>query len=266
MAINTTKLGQIEYLTAEGISASHCFTTRLGGVSKGNLESLNISFHRGDAEENVVQNYKLLAAALGFEPQNLVSTHQTHSDIVRTVTKADHLGFDHHLYPECDSLITKDPGTALVIFTADCTPILLWDEKSGAVGAAHAGWRGTAQNIAGKAVERMCAEFGCDPANIRAAIGPNIGPCCFQTDEEVPAALLKTYGSEVNVLIRRQGDKFYPDLKKINALALHKAGVVHIDISDDCTMCQPDRFWSHRVHGPARGSQGAIIVCREEKV
>jgi YfiH family protein len=263
MAIITKKIGQLEILTADGIGAAHGFTTRLGGVSTGSLGSLNISFHRGDREENVVKNYEILAAALGCQPKNMVLSHQIHSDIVRTVTKADHLGFDHHRYPECDALITNDPGTALVVFTADCTPILLWDEKTGAVGAVHAGWRGTAQNIAGKTVEAMCRRFGCEAHNIHAAIGPNIGQCCFETDGEVPQALSAAFGEQAAAFIRQTGEKFYPDLKKINALALQQAGVHQIDISTDCTMCQPDRFWSHRVHGASRGSQGAIILCGE---
>ena len=266
MAINTTKIGQIEYLTAEGIAVSHGFTTRLGGVSTGTLESMNISYHRGDAPENVEKNYRLLADALQFSVKNLVMSHQIHSDLVRVVTKADHLGLDHHLYPECDALITNEPGTALVIFTADCTPILLWDEKTGAVGAIHAGWRGTAANIAGKTVEKMVAEFGCDPANIRAAIGPNIGACCFEVGGEVPEAMRAAFGPAVEEWIFPKGEKFHMDLKQVNALALRNAGVTQIDISTHCTMCQHHRFWSHRVHGASRGSQGAIIVCGEGRL
>lgn len=263
MAIITQKIGALEYLTAEGIGTRHCFTTRFGGVSSGNLASMNISFHRGDADENVEKNYGILATALGFAVENVVMTHQVHSNVIRRVSRADALGLDHHRYPECDALITADPGTVLVVFTADCTPILMWDEKTGAAGAIHAGWRGTAANIAGKTVEAMCREFDCDVSHIRAAIGPNIGSCCFQTDEEVPRALIAAFGNEAAAYIFRRGDKFYPDLKKINALALARAGVTKIDISADCTVCRPDRFWSHRVHGPARGSQGAIIICGE---
>ena len=263
MAIKTNNIGKLEYLTAEGIGTAHCFTTRLGGVSTGNLDSLNISYHRGDAPENVDRNYEILAQTLNFSVKDVVLSHQIHSDIVRKVTKQDHLGLDHHLYPECDALITNDPGTALAIFTADCTPILLWDPQTGAVGAIHAGWRGTAQNIAGKTVDAMVAEFGCRAENIRAAIGPNIGACCFEAGEEVPQAMIVTFGQESRDFIRSVGEKFYLDLKRINALALQKAGVKEIEISMDCTMCQPDRFWSHRVHGPGRGSQGAIIVCGE---
>ena len=263
MAIKTKTFGTLEYLATDIIGAKHGFTTRLGGVSAGSLGSLNLGANRGDDFSNVMENYRILGKALNFDPLNTVLTRQTHSDIVRCVTKHHHMGFDHRHYPECDALITNDPGAALVVFTADCTPILLWDSKTGAVGAIHAGWRGTAQNIAGNAAAAMCREFGCDPANIRAAIGPNIGQCCFATDEEVPQALTETYGSTVRLYIQEKNGKYYPDLKKINCLALQNAGLTHIDISAHCTMCQPDRFWSHRVHGPDRGSQGAIIICGE---
>lgn len=265
MSVITNKIGTLEYLTAEGISAPHCFTTRFGGVSTGALESMNIALKLDETEENVAKNFEILGAAIGFDPAGLVLTHQTHSDIVRVVTKADCNGCIHRSYPECDALVTNDPGVTLVVFTADCTPILLHDPVTGAVGAAHAGWRGTAAAIGAKTVEAMCREFGCDPADIRAAIGPNIGACCFETDTDVPEAMIAAFGDEVRPFIRQVGSKFYLDLKQINALSLRRAGVRHIDISCDCTKCQPNRFWSHRVTGNIRGSQGAIISCKEER-
>ena len=261
--INSIHVGKLEYLVAESISAPHCFTTRLGGVSKGYLSSLNLGANRGDSMENVAENYRVLARAIGFDIQNTVLTHQVHTDTVRMVTKADHRGLDHHAYPACDALITNDPGTALVIFTADCTPILMHDPVTGAVGAAHAGWRGTAASIAGKTAEAMVAAFGCDPENIRAAIGPNIAQCCFQTDADVPEALLAQYGKAAAEFIQPSGEKYYVNLKEINALSLRRTGVTRIDISTECTACQCHRFWSHRITGGQRGSQGAIIVCKE---
>lgn len=249
-------------INAKNICVPHGFTTREGGVSKGVFGSMNIAMHRGDSDENVIQNYEILAERIGFDVNNLVLTRQTHSDIVRVVTKSDACGLDHHAYPECDALITNDAGCALVVFTADCTPILLWDSIKGAVGAVHAGWRGTAADIAGKTVRKMASEFGCDPRNIRAAIGPNIGFCCFETDRDVPDAIIAEFGAEAEAFIRKTGEKYQVDLKAVNAFALRRAGVGNIEISDDCTMCQPDRFWSHRVTGINRGSQGAIIVCQ----
>ena len=261
--IITQKQGTLEYLTAEGISVPHCFTTRYGGVSTGSQASLNLAIGRGDSRENVEKNLRILGNALGFDPEKLVLTRQIHSDIVRVVTDADCAGFFHREYPECDALVTNTPGVTLLVFTADCTPLLFHDPVTGAVGAAHAGWRGTAQAIGAKTVEAMVRNFGCDPKNIRAAIGPNIAQCHFETDADVPDAMLCAFGEEVRPFVEKRGEKYHLDLKAINALILRRAGVSHIDISDACTYCQSGRFWSHRVTKGDRGSQGALITCKE---
>ena len=264
MAIQTVTKGAIEYLVAEGISTVHCFTTRLGGVSKGYLASMNLGLHRGDNPENVRQNYKILTTALGIQPEDLVLTKQIHSDIIRRVGRADQgLYMTEGATPECDGLITNEPGTALVVFGADCTPILLWDSETGAVGACHAGWRGTAMSIAGKTAQAMVREFGCKPENLHAAIGPNISACCFETTDDVPNAMLEAFGEDAKAHITPKGDKFYVNLKGLNALSLEKAGVRHIEIATQCTACDPTRFWSHRRMGDSRGAQGAIIFCKE---
>lgn len=266
MAIVTHKVGAMEYLCAEGLHTPHCFTTRLGGVSTGYLESLNLGMHRGDAPENVAENFHILSQILGFSLPKTVLTHQIHTDVIRVVTEKDCAGLDHRKYPACDALITNQKGLALVVFTADCTPILLWDPVTGAVGAAHAGWRGTALDIAGKTARAMAEAFGCDEKNIRGAIGPNIGACHFQTDADVPQAMLQTYGTEVSTAIRQDGEKYWVDLKAINLLSLRRAGVEFVEVSDACTACAPDKFWSHRLTGEQRGSQGALIVCGEGKL
>lgn len=263
MSIQTQKIGQLEYLTAEGITAPHCFTTRFGGVSTGALASMNIAIKLDETDEHVRQNFEILGGVLGFGIHDLVLTRQTHSDIVRVVGRDDCRGCFHRDYPECDALVTNQPGIALTVFTADCTPLLFHDPVTGAVGAAHAGWRGTAAAIGPKTVQAMVREFGCDPANIRAAIGPNIGFCHFETDKDVPDAMVAAFGKETLPFIRKVSAKYYVNLKEINALILRRAGLRHIEISEDCTMCRPDRFWSHRVTGGIRGSQGAIIVCKE---
>ena len=109
----------------------------------------------------------------------------------------------------------------------------------------------------------MAENNGADPKNIRAAIGPNIGQCCFETDSDVPVAMVETFGREAEEFIRTVGNKFYVNLKAINALALGRVGVKNIEISTACTMCDPRRFWSHRITRGVRGSQGAIIICKE---
>ena len=262
--IKTQKQGTLEYLTAEGISAPHCFTTRFGGVSTGIFDSLNLGLSGGDDPQNVVENYRRIGEILGFTPEDVVNARQTHSDTVVKVGRVNRGNLTvSGASPECDALVTNEPGVALYVSTADCTPILLHDPVTGAVGAVHAGWRGTASAIGGKTVETMVREFGCKPENIRAAIGPNIGFCHFETDADVPNAMRAAFGPEVEKFIRPAGEKFFVDLKEINAMILRRAGVRHIEISEACTMCQPHRFWSHRVTRGQRGAQGAIILCRE---
>ncbi len=260
------KAGALEYLIADNIAAAHGFTTRLGGVSEGHLSSLNLGTHRGDRDENVAENFRRLGDAIGFSPEKLVLTNQIHTDIVRVVTEEDCLGsLSHRDYPPCDGLVTNTPGIALMVFSADCTPILLWDRRTGAVGAVHAGWRGTALGIAAKTVETMVSAFGCNREDICAAIGPNIGRCCFETDADVPEAMMAALGDEVKPYIDTGKAKFHVDLKAINALWLRRSGVTNIAISKGCTACQPDRYWSHRVTGGNRGSQGGVILCKEGK-
>ncbi len=264
MSVVTIKKGQVVYLAAEGIPVPHCFTTRLGGVSKGYLASMNIGVHRGDESANVEENMRILGDAVGFALEDLVATKQTHSDIVRRVGIKDRgVYMVEGASEECDALITNEPGVGLVVFTADCTPVLLHDPVTGAVGAAHAGWRGTAKGIAALTVKAMCDEYGCKPQDIRAAIGPNIGPCCFETDRDVPDAMVAAFGEEAWEYIRQEKDKYYVNLKAMNALVLRNAGVEKLEVSPLCTACNQELFWSHRKVGQQRGSQGAIIICKE---
>ena len=265
MPIITQKIGAIEYLTADGIGVPHCFTTRYGGVSTGYLASMNIGTRRGDELQNVARNYQLLGDLVGFSIDDVVAAKQIHSDIIYKVTASDRGGcLTEGASPVCDGLITNVPGIALNVFTADCTPILYHDPVTGAVGAAHAGWRGTAAGIAEKTVRAMVDAYGCDPANIHAAIGPHIGQCCFETDIDVPQAMIDALGADAEPYIEKRGEKYYVNLAEINTLFLRRAGIRHIESCPDCTACEPDRFWSYRRVGAKRGAQGAIIVCAKE--
>lgn len=266
MGFYVNRKGALEYLTADALEGTaHCFSTRYGGVSKEHLASLNLGVHRGDKPENVLENYRILGSAVGFRPEDTVFTRQIHSDIIDRVGKVDCgrgliVPVDH----PCDGLITNESNVVLTVFSADCTPVLLYDPVCGAIGAVHAGWRGTAAQIAGKAARRMCEEFGSKPESIRAAIGPCIGQCCFETDADVPEAMLAAFGDKANAAIRPLGEKYYVNLKELNAIALRRAGVRQIDIADACTACAPDRFWSHRRVGDKRGSLAAMIMLRGE--
>lgn len=268
MEFTVNRKGTLEYLTAGALGSGqvHCFSTRFGGVSEGVLRALNLGVHRGDRPGNVLRNYELLGDAVGFSIRQLVFTRQVHSDIVQRVGRENcGEGLIRPVEPERDGIITNEPGVALVAFSADCTPVLLHDPIRHAIGAVHAGWRGTAAGIVKNAVEAMAREFGSKPADIRAAIGPCISACCFQTHADVPQAMTAALGSRAKAAIKDHGDgTFYVDLKKINAIWLQQAGVEIIAVSDDCTACQPERFWSHRRVGGSRGSLASIIMLTEE--
>ena len=266
MSFRTVRKGPLEYLTAECIhgGAVHAFSTRLGGVSQGHLASLNLGTHRGDDRENVLKNYEILANALGFRREDTVFAKQIHGCHVARVGKNDRGdGLLREVTEPRDGLITNEANVALVVFSADCTPILLHDPVTGAIGAVHSGWRGTAQGIAKIAVERMTEEFGTDPADLQAAIGPCISRCCFETHGDVPAAMREALGPAAEAAIQPVGEKFRVDLKLLNKIWLEQAGVKTIDISQDCTCCQPQRFWTHRKVGDARGSLAAVILRRD---
>ena len=246
----------------EALQAPHGFTTRLGGVSRGVWDSLNLGLSRGDDPHAVLENRRRAANAVGFDLGKLVCTRQVHTDTILTVTEA-HWGLGADIQPvACDGLVTNVPGTALMVFSADCTMILLEDPVTGAVGAVHAGWRGTALGIVKKAVETMAAAYGSRPGDLRAAIGPCIDRCCFETKSDVPEAMLDALGDEARTAIDDHGDgTYHVDLKALNSLWLRKAGVERIAVSEICTACHTDRFWSHRRVGDARGVQAAVIVC-----
>ena len=245
---------------------AHGFSTRLGGVSPAPWDSLNLDDRRGDDLSNVQENFRRLCAALGVDVQRMVLSRQVHRDDVRTVTAAD-CGKGLWMprdYDSADALITDETDIPLVVFSADCNVILLHDPVRRAIGAAHAGWRGTALGIAARTVRAMTDAYGCDPADIRAAVGPAIGQCCFETDGDVPAALRDALGGAVAPFIRWNGRKYHIDLKAVNALWLQRAGVTHIDVCPDCTYCLSDLYWSHRRTGLYRGEQAAVICLKGE--
>lgn len=257
----------VEFLASPGISTPHGFSTRVGGVSKGIFEGLNLGHRRGDDPANVRENYRRFCAATGTDERSIVMTNQVHGNAVKVVTRADIKPDLLAATPfEADGLATNIPGVTLCIFSADCIPVLLFDPAKGAVAAVHAGWRGTASAIAAVAVETLTREFGSDPADLCAAIGPGIGACCFETDGDVPAAMASALGSLAEPFMTRTGagEKWHVDLKAINAAILERSGVLqdHIDVSQDCTCCQHDRFWSHRYTKGERGSQAAVIMLK----
>ena len=162
-------------------------------MSGGVYASLNLGLHRGDEAANVRENYRRLGQAVGFVPSQTVFTRQVHTDQVLRVGRDDWgTGLERDQAEDCDALITDEPGTALCCFSADCTPILLYDPVHRAIAAIHSGWRGTALGIVQKTVEAMGCAFGTSPAHLRAAIGPCISQCCFETDYAIDISPLCT--------------------------------------------------------------------------
>jgi len=246
-------------MTAPNIQTTHAFTTRIGGVSGGIYESLNLAQRAGDEPDKVMENYTRICAALGISTDNLVRSTQVHGTHIRLVTSDDRGGLLKPNEPQADGLVTNTSGVALMVFAADCVPILLYDPVQKAVGAVHAGWRSTTANIVGAAVQKMETEFGCSPADIKAAIGPCISKCCFETDADVADAIFEALPDDAENCLKQQGNKYKVDLKETNRILLTNAGVADIAVSDECTSCLDNKYWPHRKTQGNRGSQAAII-------
>ena len=269
------------YMTSDLLPFRHMFTTRYGGVSTGHLASLNLIGGHGDRPENIRENFTRVAALLGKGPDDCCVTKQVHGNVVRAVTGADrHVCLSEVPY-EADGIVTAEAGLPVFCFTADCVPVLLCDPVHKVVGAIHCGWRSSVADILGNAVAAM-RTLGAEPHDIRAAIGPAIGACCFETHGEVPEAIEAWLGKEEaapyfrpkpeddpnisfdisNLTLER---KFLVDLRGANACRLRQLGLPedHIDISEECTFCSHDKYWSHRYTKGLRGGQAACIMIPE---
>lgn len=252
------------YMTAPVIPFTHCFTTRLGGVSEGCFESLNLGENRGDKPQSVLENYRIVREAMQIEGKPLCFTKQVHKTEVRIVTSADaREPFDPFLY-EADGIVSNEQGLSLICFSADCVPVLLCDPVAHVAGAIHCGWRSTVADILGAAVEKM-GMLGASPANIHAAIGPGIELCCFETGPEVAEGVRRLLGgdaSEGTYFSVPGTGKFMVDLKETDHRRLMQLGLAeeNISVSDECTSCNSDKYWSHRKTGAKRGTQAALIV------
>ena len=245
----------------------HGFSTRLGGVSEGIFASMNLSFTRGDDPVAVRENFDRFCAAIGVDADHVVISAQTHTANVKIVTAEDcGRGVTREKeYTDVDGLITNEPGVVLCTQYADCVPLFFADPVRRVVATSHAGWRGTAAGIAAVTVEKMAAEYGCDPADIVVGIGPSIGHCCFEVDSPVYEAFCQVEVFDDTCYTDDGGGKYHIDLWQVNRRWLMKAGALpeHITVTDLCTRCRPDIFWSHRKTGNDRGSLAAFIALAD---
>ncbi|MBQ9685694.1 MAG: peptidoglycan editing factor PgeF [Oscillospiraceae bacterium] len=249
------------YMRSSIIGAKHAFTTRFGGVSEGIFSSLNLGSNRGDDPEAVRENYRRVLALFGVGLDDAAVTNQVHKAEVRIVTEADRHSCLGPVPYEADGIVTAARGLPIFCFTADCVPVLLCDEAHGVAGAIHCGWRSSVGDILKNALDAMLS-LGAEPAGIRAAIGPAIGRCCFETDDDVPEAIAAWLGDTDGLFTRRADGKTLVDLRAANARRLIQLGVApaSIDISGECTYCRHDKYWSHRYTKGRRGSQAAVIM------
>ncbi len=253
------------YLRSDRIPFPHAFTTRYGGVSKGSLKSLNLLTTHGDREENVRENLRRVTALLGAEPEDRCFLKQVHGTKVLRVSKKDSYRFRGEACGDADGLVTSESGMPIFCFTADCVPVLMCDEKARVIAAVHCGWRSSVGDILRNALEAM-STLGADIQAVSAAIGPSIGKCCFETDDDVPDAVTKWLAGDTDDLFfRRRDGKTMVDLKAANARRLIQLGVKseNIDISDECTFCLHDKYWSHRYTKGDRGGQAGCIMMPE---
>ncbi|MDD5936467.1 MAG: peptidoglycan editing factor PgeF [Clostridiales bacterium] len=248
----------------------HGFSTRLGGISEGIFESMNLGFNRGDSYETVYENYRRICEAMGIKESNLVFTDQVHKAKVRVATK-ENIGMGivkERSYSEIDGHITKEANVPLLVFSADCVPILFVDPKTKSVGATHSGWKGTVRKIGAVTAQKMALEFGSDPSDIVAVIGPCIGLECYEVSSDVAEAFAENFTKEQCAQflkcdgINQEGKmKYHLDLWEANRLILIEAGLKpeNVVVSGLCTMCHSELFFSHRATKGQRGSMAGFI-------
>ena len=266
-AVERNVAGEMEYLTFPLLEktgvARHLFTTRLGGVSRGEFAAMNFSVDRGDRRECVLENYRRVGEVLKCAPEDMTASCQTHTTNIRTVTSADRgKGIVRPRdYGDVDGLMTNEPGLALVTFYADCVPLYFVDPVNRAIGLAHSGWRGTAEGMGECMVQAMGRCFGSRPGELYAAIGPSICRECYEVGEDVASRFGDRFGEGV-VLPGREPGKYQLDLWLANLEILKRAGVPEeqIAVTDICTCHNPDYLFSHRASGGRRGNMGAFLA------
>ena len=247
---------------------SHCFTTRMGGVSEGVFSSMNLSFTRGDKEEAVKENFRRIAETFHKTCEDFVFTDQTHTTNIRKVTRKDRgKGILRPKdYTEVDGLITNEPGIILATFFADCVPLYFVDTKNHAIGMSHSGWRGTVNRMGKATITAMQNAYGTKPEDLVCAIGPSICMDCYEVSEDVAEAFRKAFPNQTNQILFDKGNgKYQLDLWRANEIILLEEGVrqENIATTNICTCCNEKYLFSHRASHGRRGNLGAFLMLKE---
>lgn len=246
----------------------HGFSTRLGGVSRDHLSSMNLSFTRGDAPENVMENFRRISQAIGFTHENIVMSDQTHTTNVIRVTEKDRgNGITRpREYHDVDGMITNDPDVILATFYADCVPLYLIDPIRKAVGLSHSGWRGTVGKIGAVTVKKMQEEFGTDPKDLYVAIGPSICQDCYEVSEDVILRFQEAFEEKDwnRLFYKKENGKYQLNLWEANRIIFLESGITeeHISMPGICTACNSEILFSHRASKGKRGNLAAFLGIR----
>lgn len=248
-------------LEATGI-VRHGFSTRLGGVSKGNCSTMNISTTRGDDPEAVEENKRRIGAAIGVKPEDMTFTHQTHTTNVAVVRSEDR----GTRFSETDGMVTDVPGICLVTFYADCVPLYFVDPVRKVIGLSHSGWRGTVHKMGKATVEKMQMVYGCRPEDIVAAIGPSICRDCYEVSKDVICEFQEHFEAGLwdRFFYEKENGKYQLDLWEANKAVLMEAGISKdkIAVTNVCTYCNPEILFSHRAAGEKRGNLSAFLALK----
>ncbi len=249
----------------------HGFSTRKGGVSEGCFASMNLSFDRGDDPEAVRENFHRIGRAIGVRCEDMVLSRQTHTTNVRVVTEADRGKgvIRERDYNDVDGLVTDVPDICLVTSYADCVPLYFVDPVKRVIGLSHSGWRGTVGKIGKKTVELMQEKFGCDSADILAAVGPSICVECYEVSEDVIGQFRAAFDREFwkELFYAKENGKYQLNLWKANELVFREAGILpeHMAVTNVCTRCNSKILYSHRAMGNRRGNLCAFLALDVEK-
>lgn len=238
----------------------HGFSTRLGGVSTGHCATMNISTTRGDDPAAVEENRRRIAKAIGVRAEDMTYTNQTHTTNVAVVEAKDR----GKRFMETDGMVTNVPEICLVTFYADCVPLFFVDPVHRAIGLSHSGWRGTVGKMGKVTIERMRKEYGTDPAQVVAAIGPSICQDCYEVSEDVIERFRENFDKALwpELFYEKADGKYQLNLWRANQAVLAEAGVPkeNIAVTNLCTHCNPDILFSHRSTGTARGNLSAFLA------
>jgi len=246
----------LQYFQFDTLQTRHGVFTRRGGVSPSPWGSLNVGGTVGDDLARVRENHRILFKVMDCDPKSVFDVWQVHSaDVV--CARAPRL--ESESYRQADIILTDRPEVTLFMRFADCVPILVHDPHKGVIGVAHAGWMGTVRDVANATIRSMREEYGSDPADIIACIGPSIGPDHYEVGADVILQVMQKFGDDSEQLLESYNGKIHFDLWKANELLLKQAGVTQIEIAEVCTACNTNDWFSHRAEKGKTGRFGALI-------